>query len=282
MYTNIPHDLLIENIEFVLEEAFRIKGNSYFVKLNKKSATWAKSKPVKSSITYMDKAEIICMLKYLLDNIYIKYNGSIFRQLIGIPMGTDCAPDLANRFLFVFEYKYVMGLINSGSSDTKLFRFVYRYIDDLLILNDNGNFDQIFSDIYPNVLELKSTGLSTSHATYLDMDISIKPNDKTFNCTLFDKRNDFKFDVISLPNLKSNIPINQAYGTFYSQIIRMFRANNDAILFIENVKILLRKLRNQNFNYRVLLTYVNKFLKKYSFQLVSKFWHFMTLECFKL
>ena len=43
--------------------------------------------------------------------------------------------DLANLFLFVFEYKYVINLINMGDPDIRLFKFVlYRYIDDLLTL----------------------------------------------------------------------------------------------------------------------------------------------------
>ena len=55
----------------------------------------------------------------------------------------------------------------------RLFRFVYRYIDDLLILNDNGFFANIYTDMYPGVLELKSTGTSASHVSFLDMDIKV-------------------------------------------------------------------------------------------------------------
>ena len=40
-------------------------------------------------------------------NIYVKVGNRVFKQTIGIPMGTDCAPLLANLFLFFYEYKYV-------------------------------------------------------------------------------------------------------------------------------------------------------------------------------
>ena len=210
------------------------------------------------------------MLAYLLDNIYVKYRGNIFRQIIGVPMGTDCAPDLANLFLFVFEYKYVMNLIGTGDSDMKLLRFVYRYIDDLLILNDNGHFNAIYHRLYPNIMELKSTGTSSLHAAFLDM--SITATGDKFCYTLYDKRNDFGFKVISLPNLGSNIPVNQAYGTFYSQVIRIFNANNDSNLFINNIKTLMCKLTKQGFNRRILFVYLNKFLKLYRFKLTTKFW----------
>jgi hypothetical protein len=33
---------------------------------------------------------------------------NVFRQCVGIPMGTDCAPLLANLYLFYFEYRYML------------------------------------------------------------------------------------------------------------------------------------------------------------------------------
>ena len=49
---------------------------------------------------------LIEMMEYLIDNIYINVGNKVFRQQVGIPMGTDCAPLLANLFLFYYEYKY--------------------------------------------------------------------------------------------------------------------------------------------------------------------------------
>ena len=80
-----------------------------------------------------------------------------------------------------------------------------------------------YTDIYPQALELKYTARSRTSATFLDMDISI--SNGIFNKKLFDKRNKFNFNnvnSVSLPNMSSNIPINQAYSTYYSQIIRYF------------------------------------------------------------
>ena len=59
-------------------------------------------------------------------------------------MGTDCAPDLANLFLVSYEYQYVMNLINSNSPDIEKPRYIYRYIDDLIVLNDDGYFNSIY------------------------------------------------------------------------------------------------------------------------------------------
>ena len=110
-----------------------------------------------------------------------------------------------------------MGLINHKSKDINLLRFIYRYIDDLIVLNDNGYFNR--------QLELNATASSTQHSTYLDMDISIV-DDKLVH-KLYDKRNDFCFNFISLPNLSSIVPIKPTYGVFYSQLVRIFTINNN-------------------------------------------------------
>ena len=47
------------------------------------------------------------MMNWLLDNIYVTFGDQLFRQVTGIPMGTDCAPFLANLFLYAHEYKWI-------------------------------------------------------------------------------------------------------------------------------------------------------------------------------
>ena len=53
-------------------------------------------------------------VEYLIDNIYVNVGNKVFRQCVGIPMGTDCAPLLANLFLFYYEYKYMKQLIKTN------------------------------------------------------------------------------------------------------------------------------------------------------------------------
>ena len=55
-------------------------------------------------------------------------------RLLGyqIPMGSDCGPYLANLFLFAYEYRYVMNMIDNGNTYFKRFLYIFRYIDDLL------------------------------------------------------------------------------------------------------------------------------------------------------
>ena len=71
------------------------------------------------------------MLEFLLDNIFVVFDGQIFQQTIGIPVGTNCAPLLADRFLYSYE-EFIQGLLNSGKKKlAQSFNFTYRYIDDV-------------------------------------------------------------------------------------------------------------------------------------------------------
>ena len=47
---------------------------------------------------------------FLLDNIYIIFGTKLFRQIEGIPIGTNCAPLVANLFLFCYERDFMMSL----------------------------------------------------------------------------------------------------------------------------------------------------------------------------
>ena len=280
LYTNIPHDKLRDSITFVLDEAFSIKDGHPFIRINKKSASWRCQLPKSTKLLYLTKDDIKDMFSYLLDNIHMFYRSKIFRQIIGIPMGTDCAPELANLFLFSFEYKYIMSLINCKDGNLKYFKYVYRYIDDLLTLNDNGHFKNIFKDIYPSELELKQTATSSLGASYLDMDIKVDEGSHKFGYTLYDKRNDFPFNVISMPNMRSNVPISPTYGVFYSQVIRIFKANNSFNDFINNIKTLVNKLVNQNFNVTTLYHNLNVFCKQFRSEIICKFSCFMSAKNF--
>ena len=59
---------------------------------------------------------------FLLDNIYIKFD---FIQNVGIPMGTNFGPLVANMFLFRYERDFTNAMIYAFNSSPS-------YLDDLL------------------------------------------------------------------------------------------------------------------------------------------------------
>ena len=91
--------------------------------------------------------------------------------------------------------------------------------------------------------------------------IDIKINNGNFNTKLYDKRRDFDFNVVTLPNLKSNIPEKPAYGVFKGEVYRICRSSSDKYVFINDVKLLIAKLIAQNYNKNKLYCNLRHFIK---------------------
>ena len=97
----------------------------------------------------------ISMLEFLIDNIFVSFGGILFQQVIGIPMGTNCVPLLADLFLYSYESEFLQKLvIDKKIHEARAFNLTYRYIDDVLSIN-NSRFAEFFPLIYPSELEVK-------------------------------------------------------------------------------------------------------------------------------
>ena len=138
------------------------------------------------------------MLEFLVDNIFVVFAGKVFQQIVGIPMGTNCAPLLADIFLYSYE---TAGRKHLAS----WFNFTYRYIDDVLSIN-NPEFKNYLGQMYPVELEIKDTTESNTSASYLDLLLSIRRNGQ-LDTSIYDKRDDFNFYgvITNFPFLSSNI-----------------------------------------------------------------------------
>ena len=93
---------------------------------------------------------------FLIENIYIKIDNHLFRQCFGIPMGTNCAPLLANLFLYLYEVELLRSIKMSNKKLAKAFNLTSRYIDDFISIN-NLRFKQFLKIITKNDLILNST-----------------------------------------------------------------------------------------------------------------------------
>ena len=56
-------------------------------------------------------------LTFLLDNIYIRFGSKLYRQIVGIPMGTNCVPLVADLFLFCYEIGFMLSLSDDNQSE---------------------------------------------------------------------------------------------------------------------------------------------------------------------
>ena len=101
------------------------------------------------------------MFKFLIDNIYVKFRGTIFKQIVGIPMGCDCAPQVADLFLYWYEHDYVSKGVLVDDPAIHLLKHASRYIDDLNVPNiDSSICESICYDIYPDELDIVPTNTS--------------------------------------------------------------------------------------------------------------------------
>ena len=139
------------------------------------------------------------MIEFLVDNIYVRFGGQLLRQIVGIPMGTNCALLLADLFLYCYKNEFLDKLINQGKRKlARKFSLSYLYIDDDLISFNDKRFKEFISDIYPKELTISETTESTSVVSYLDL---LFTRDKSNNITtkLYDKRDSFGFHIVNFP-----------------------------------------------------------------------------------
>ena len=256
LYTSIPHAALKEALESLIQEAYKVRDSEYIVADTNGNAYWSDIPSTSSTKYSINEEMLIAYVEYLIDNIYISIGNRVYRQCIGIPMGTDCAPLVANLFLFYYEYKYMRNLIKTNLIRAKRFCNTMRYIDDLLTLN-NTLFHSAIEDIYPVQLKLKKTSESSTTLSYLDIQITIV-NGK-YSTAVYDKRDYFNFKIVNFPFLCSNIPSRPAYGVYISQLVRIDRICSEYFSFASRHYKLTERLVRQGFRYSDLCKAFHKF-----------------------
>ena len=98
------------------------------------------------------------------------------------------------------------------------FNFTYRYIDDVLSLNNTKFAEYLeFITVYTCELEIKETTETAAASSYLDCYLYMDNGKLTTR--LYDKRDDFNFPIVNFPFLSSNIPYAPAYGVYISQLM---------------------------------------------------------------
>jgi hypothetical protein len=81
-------------------------------------------------------------LSFLLDNIYVRFGNTLFKQIKGIPMGSSCAPLVADLVLYCYERYFILSLSGDKQQDVIVaFNSTSRCLDDIFNL-DNSYFDQ--------------------------------------------------------------------------------------------------------------------------------------------
>ena len=156
---------------------------------------------------------------------------------------------------------------NKQADAINAFNTTSRILDDILNI-DNVYFDNMVSQIYPSELQLNKTNTSDTKAAFLDLHLSIS-ND-IVSTKMFDKRDDFDFEIVNFPFLDGDVPHSKSYGVYISQLIRFARASSYVTDFNTRNKLLTQTLLKQGYLYHKLCKTFSKFYWRY-YDLISKF-----------
>ena len=127
-------------------------------------------------------------------------------------MGTNCAPLVADLFLFCYERDFMKSLAKEKRYDLiDAFNSTSRYLDDLLNI-DNIHFEHMVHRIYPAEFQLNKANASDTEAAFLDLNLSI--HNDIVSTKIYDKRDDFNFDIVNFPFLDGDVPQRPSYGVY--------------------------------------------------------------------
>ena len=132
LYTTWHHNLIKEKLTELIEQTFNREGSLYLT-CNDKNAFFTSEQPKRFKLWSCQK--MFDALHYLLDNIFIRFGSKLYRKIVGIPMGTNCAPLVTDLFLFCYERDFMLSLSDNNQTDIiKAFNSASRYLDDQLVL----------------------------------------------------------------------------------------------------------------------------------------------------
>ena len=205
-------------------------------------------------------------LIYLLDNIYIRFGTKLYRQIVGIPMGRNCAPLVDDLCLFCYERDFMTSLSDVKQAEIiEAFKSTSRYLDDLLII-DNPYFEGMVNRMYSPELQLIKANTSDTEAPSLDLHLSI--SNGFVSSKIYDKRDDFDFGIVNVSFLDGDVPRSISYGVYISQLIRFARVCSQVADFDARHESLTAKLLQQGYRYHKLQQTFSKFYRRH-YELVS-------------
>ena len=180
----------------------------------------------------------------------MQFEGMVYQQIVGIPMGTNCAPLIADLFLFCYDRDFMSNLSNWKQYDLiEMFNDTTRYLDDIFTI-DNPEFDKHIPDIYPTELQLNKANASDKETSFLDLNIKVIGGD--VHTSVYDKRDDFGFPIVDLPRLSGDVPRLPSYGVYISQLVRFARCCTSVSDFNSKNLQITSKLLTQGYRYHTL------------------------------
>ena len=162
----------------------------------------------------------------------------------------------------------MLSLSDNNQTDViEAFNSTSRYLDDLLNI-DNPYFELMVGQIYPTELQLNKANSSDTEALFLALNLSI--TNGIVSSKIYDKRDDFNFEIVNFPFLDGDVPRSLSYGVYISQLIRFARVCSSVDDFNNRILFLTAKLLKQGYRYHKIPTAFSKFYHRHS-ELIVKY-----------
>jgi len=236
MYTKLPHAKLLEELRVVLTEAcdFAAATTSRVDATRASDAlrlvdgvqlgrwTWTSSEG-------LSLEELMERIEALLANLFVCNGSQLRQQVIGLPMGTNCAPQLANLYCYSVECRYMDQHPTCPAHD-----LTFRFIDDFLTfaaeaLPSQDDYEMAYAE---------TTSQDCCH--FLGMRIALE--DGRLRMSILDKRDTFPFQLMKYPSAMSDIPLHQTSGVLISQLVCYGVVSNNLMDFEDSTKRLVVRL----------------------------------------
>ena len=218
LYTSLPHDLIKEKVLSLVKWCFNRESKTYLCTSDKAGFFSNKTYDSYKCWTCSEFSEAFT---FLMEHIYVQFGDMVYQQIVGIPMGTNCAPLIADLFLYCYERDFMSNLQKSKRFDLiDKFNDTSRYLDDIFTI-DNPEFAEHIPDIYPRELQLNKANASDKGTSFLDLNIKVVGSN--IHTSVYDKRDDFGFPIVNFPWLSGDVPRLPSYGIYISQLVRFAR-----------------------------------------------------------
>lgn len=269
MFTSLPHNIILRNIKELIKICFRNAGKKYLAYNGHNNIYYTNNNTI-NKYRYYTEEDLVFFTEYLLKNSFTIFAGIIYKQIEGVPQGSNCSPLLADLTLSVFEYKFCKKLVTQK-------RYVnihpFRYMDDILIIHNKNNeyIQNLLSETYENSLQLETTHESDYDCNYLDLNIKIINNKLVTK--LYNKTDSFKFYVIRFPHFNSNISIKIKKSIIFTETLRLIRCCTAFNDFVENLVKLITKLVKVDYPVDIIIKNITKCLNRNKY-LLYKYDHY--------
>lgn len=246
------------------------------------TARWATHSPKDGLWIEFTEERLISLNRWLSSNCFVTLGDRVWQQISGIPMGFSCSPLWCNMYFLHYEINFIARLASLGRTDLmRRFRYSFRYIDDLCILNNGDvlqfldpNAERVASNpfwIYPlGIVQIKSeidrfSAMFPQRGTsahFMNMQISvINEVNGEFRTHKFDKRRNLPFKYSQFLQFRSNRSVSQSYNIIQSQAFSILYLSSNEHDVLNELDDLLQVLTANGFRRNKLKSRLLKFLR---------------------